>query len=141
MLDAGTLPDQFGFHIFPCAAPREYRSFNVYFLCPRGVEEFDAPSVDIIQKYLLEQLERMIPGLPSAVDFQHLVSPAQFRKEHHLSPQPIRAVLPLGISKPDIYDPVQDIHYIGNTVGPPGEHAGAAILSGLQAAHAISTAS
>jgi phytoene dehydrogenase-like protein len=141
-LEAGELPEQFGFHIFPCDtdAPHDHRAFNVYFYCPRGMDEFDAVTASRIQDYLLNRLERMLPGLPAGVLFQQLVSPARFLKEQKLSSHPSRAITPMGINKPDIYDPDQDIYYVGNTAGPPGEHAGAAMLSGLQAAQALSAA-
>ncbi|MEV0368831.1 FAD-dependent oxidoreductase [Streptomyces sp. NPDC050636] len=139
MLDAGQLPSRFGFHIFPCAATAEYRSFNVYFYYPRGVEEFDAPTVEVIQEYILGELERMIPGFSADIIFRQLVSPAEFKKQHDLRRVSIQDILPRGVQKPAIYDAETDIYHVGNTVGPPAYHACAAVLSGLEAAELLAS--
>jgi phytoene dehydrogenase-like protein len=142
-LDAGDLPEQFGFHIFPSDTTtlRDYRLFNVYFYCPRGMDEFDRPTAERIQGYVLDHLERIVPGLATGVIFQQLVSPARFLEENDLSSRAVQAVTLLGADKPPVYDAEQDIYYVGNTVGPPGSHVGAAMHSGLQAAKALFTAS
>jgi hypothetical protein len=141
MLDAGQLPNRFGFHIFPCAATAEYRSFNVYFYHPRGVEEFDDPIQEMVQDYILGELEKMLPGFSADMTFRQLVSPAQFKEQHRLRRIFVQDVLPRGVQKPAVYDAESDTYYVGNTVGPPEYHACAAVLSGLEAAELLSSSS
>jgi hypothetical protein len=43
------------------------------------------------------------------------------------------------MSKPASYDAERAIHFIGTSVEPPGEHAGAAALSGWRAAQGVIT--
>lgn len=136
-LDAGRLPDRFGFHIFPCAATEAYRSFNVYFYYPRGVEELDESTSTAVRNHITGELDRIIPGFASAIVFQRLVSPTQFKNEHGLRRVSIQDILPAGTGKPAIRDAATGVYHVGNTVGSPAYHACAAVLSGLQAAELV----
>ena len=50
---------------------------------------------------------------------------------------PMTKTIPANFVKPPIYNDEKDIYHIGNSVQPPGEHAGAAVLSGKMAAQAV----
>ncbi|WP_406638710.1 phytoene desaturase family protein [Amycolatopsis sp. WGS_07] len=139
-LDDGQLPDQFGFHSFPCATTEEYRSFNVYFYYPRGVEEFDSDTLATVENYIINRLSTLIPGFGSRLLFRRSVSPAQFKKEHNLRRVSIEDILPLGVEKPAVYDAETDTYYVGNTVGAVAYHACAAMYSALDAADQLASA-
>jgi hypothetical protein len=79
----------------------------------------------------------MLPGFVSNIRYKRLVTPKEYRTLHDLPSNLSPAITPAGFRKPDGYDPQQDIYYVGNTVQPPGEHAGSALLSGLRAAQTI----
>jgi hypothetical protein len=83
------------------------------------------------------RLERLLPGFGEALQFEALLSPAEYEAHTHVRPAPSPLVAPIGHRKPPSYDPRRDIHFIGTSVGPPGEHAGAAALSGRRAALAV----
>jgi len=44
---------------------------------------------------------------------------------------------PIGFDKPPNYDEATGLYHVGTSVGPPGEHAGAAALSGKLAAEQV----
>lgn len=139
LLDAGQLPEEFGFHIFPCATTEKYRSFNVYFYYPRDVAELGETECQAAQEYIVGELDRMMPGFASMIEFQRVVSPAQLKDEQGLRRVSIQDILPRGVDKPGIYDAETDIYHVGNAVGPPAYHACAAVLSGLQAAELLAS--
>lgn len=142
-LDIGELPTTFAFNVFPCDLPgdRNYRSFNAYLMCPRGTDDLDPATRDRIQAYMFDSLDTMLPGFTAAIHYHRLVAPREFQKLHGLSSALAPAILPPGFTKPDNHDPDDDIYYVGNTVQPPCEHAGSALVSGLRAADAITTRS
>ncbi|CAM4519425.1 FAD-dependent oxidoreductase [Nocardia ninae] len=142
-LDAGELPTAFAFNVFPCDLPgdRTYRSFNAYLMCPRGTDDLDPTERDHIQGYLFDRIDTMLPGFTAAIRYHRLIAPREFQQLHGLSSTLAPAILPPGFTKPDNYDPDRDIYYVGNTVQPPCEHAGSALVSGLRAADAISARS
>ena len=139
-LDRGTTPDAFGFHVFPCMLPHEtdHLPVNVYFLNARGKDDTTPDDRALITSYVMDNLARMLPGLCENIEYQHFVSPSDYEKLHGLSSRPLPALPGAEFTKPEIYDPVNGIHYVGNSVQPPGEHAGGAVLSGFLAAQMIS---
>ncbi|WP_159080375.1 phytoene desaturase family protein [Nocardia suismassiliense] len=138
-LDAGELPTTFAFNVFPCDLPgeRNYRSFNAYLMCPRGTDDLDSADRDHIQAYMFDRIDTMLPGFVPTIRYHRLVAPHEFQKLHGLSSTLAPAILPPGFTKPDNYEPEHDIYYVGNTVQPPCEHAGSALVSGLRVAEAI----
>lgn len=141
LLDAGESPATFAFNVFPCDLPgdRNYRSFNAYLMCPRGTEDLESVARERIQAYMFDRIDTMLPGFIPAVRYHRLITPREFRKLHGLSSTLVPVIVPPGFTKPDSYDPDHDIYYVGNTVQPPCEHAGSALVSGLRAADAITS--
>jgi phytoene dehydrogenase-like protein len=138
-LDNGEFPDAFAFNIFPCEFldERDYLSFTAYVMFPRGVDDLAAPDLQRVEDYILGRLDVMLPGFVPNIRYKRLVTPKAYRTLHDLPSNLSPAITPAGFRKPDGYDPQQDIHYVGNTVQPPGEDAGSALRSGLRAAQAI----
>lgn len=135
-LDAGRRPAAFGFHLFRSHLPAQpdHYALNAFFYMPRGIDDPAEREVARARDYLLEHAERLLPGLGGKLLYERYVSPKRFRELHGLSSRVSRYVLPAGFRKPDPYDPARGVFCVGNSVGPPGEHAGAAVLSGLRAA-------
>ncbi|MFC9435208.1 phytoene desaturase family protein [Nocardia sp. NPDC057030] len=143
-LDAGELPDDIPFTVFPCgpagSAQRDQRTFNAYLLFPRGVDEFDAQQRSRIELYVLARIESMIPGFTARIRYRRLVSPREFTALHGVPSYATPVIIPPGFEKPDGYDPIRDICYVGNHVQPVGEHACSAVASGLRAAETLARA-
>jgi phytoene dehydrogenase-like protein len=141
-IDAGEAPDAFGFHLFRSDLPprADHYTLNVYCFLPRGVDHPDAGHRARVEAYLDHQLERLLPGLASASLYRRFVSPRDFEARHGLSSRPTPWILPPGARKADLLDPATGVRHVGSSVAPPGEHAGAAMLSGLRAAAATQRA-
>lgn len=138
-LDSGQIGEEFGFHIFKSDLPEKHDHYtmNIYFYLPRG---FDEPSPELLQKvenYIFDKIEILVPGLNQALKYKRFISPKEFTQLHGLSSRVTPAILPTGFKKPDNYDAKKNIYYIGNSVYPPGDHAGASILSGKLVANRI----
>jgi len=138
-LDRGELPGEFGFHCFPTPdlPHTEYYPINVYCFLPRGMENPAPDVVERVTRYILERAERLLPGLSSALLYKSFVSAGEYVRLHGLASTPVPRAGRAGFHKPQAYEPERDLHHVGNSVLPPGDHAGAAVLSGLQAAQAI----
>jgi phytoene dehydrogenase-like protein len=131
-LDRGETPPEYGFHLFCSALPRRgpHYTINVYFYLPRGVESVDQDRAAALRAYLVERIEPLLPGFTAALRYARIVDPRAFAERHALSSRVMPYVVPPGSEKPHNVDPVSGIFYAGHTVYPPGEHAGAAALSG-----------
>lgn len=131
-IDAGVLPEEFGFHLFRTRHPddRDYDSIQIYFFPPRGWEAPDPLQQRRMESFILKHAEKMIPGLKAATLFQKFISPAEYEERFELSSRAVRGIFPAGWQKPDNYDPDEKIYRAGTYVYPPGDHAGAAFLSG-----------
>lgn len=143
LLDAGKHVEEVGFNLFPCEFldERDYCAFNAYVMCPRGKEDWTPAETERLERYLLDRIDRVLPGFSSQVLYRRFLSPSAYRRTHGLPSTVVPAVLPAGFRKPDGYDPGHDIHYVGNSVQPPCEHAGSALASGLCAAREIAEVS
>ncbi len=130
-LDQGILPEAFGFHIVRSllSEKEDYYTVNIYFMGPRGYTHFDEGTQQHMIEYIFGSIEERIPGFGNAVLYKKFVSPDTFRSLYGISSQHSRYVLPEGFEKPPVYDPEEDIYYIGNSVYPPGEHVGGAVVS------------
>lgn len=135
-LDQGRTPPEFGVHVFrgPRDEARAHYTLNLCLLFPRGQLALDAPRAARLEQHLLARAEALLPGLPKALLHHELVSPAALSKQHGLSSRLTPRVAPAGFRKPDAYDARTRIHHVGGSVGPPGGHAGQAVLSGAQVA-------
>lgn len=138
-LDQGARPHTFGFHVVKSllSEKEDYVTVNVYFLAPRGLMDYDELTEQETIRYIYNRIEEHIPGFQDAVLFHKLVSPSTFKALYGVSSQQLRYILPENYEKPPIYDPDKDLYHVGNSAYPPGEHAGAAALSGWQAATMI----
>lgn len=130
-LDQGILPDTFGFHIVRSLLSEkdDYYTVNIYFMGPRGYTHFDEATQQRMTEYIFRSIEERIPGFGDAVLYRKFVSPDTFQSLYGISSQHFRYVLPEGFEKPPVYDPEEDIYYVGNSVYPPGEHVGGATVS------------
>jgi len=138
-LDAGQLPEAFGFHLFASDLPPKPDSYsiNLYLPFPRGVEELSPEQLQRVERYVFEKAERLLPGLQAALLYKRFVSVKQYTELHGLSSYPVPAFSTASVHKPASYDAARDVFHVGNSVHPPGEHAGAAVLSARLAADAV----
>ncbi len=141
-LDAGEPPAGFGFHLARSDLPEkpDHYTISLFIAMPRGEEEPSPERVRTIESYVFEHAETMLPGLNRALIYKRFLSPAEFSRIHHLPSTPVLVVLKAGMRKPAAYDSVTDIHYVGNSVEPPGEHSGGAVVSGVMAAERVARA-
>lgn len=139
MLDAGQIAKEFGFHIFRSDLPEkaDHYTINAYFYLPRGIDDPDREELSQVDTYIFEQLEKMLPGINKALKYKRFISPGEFVRMHRLSSRVTSMITPAEIDKPPNYDRATDLYYAGNSCFPPGDHAGAAILSGKLAADAV----
>lgn len=130
-LEEGIQPERFGFHLFRNALPQkpDHYTINVFTLAPRHQGQLDQPTRDRIISSIIGGLEVMLPGIFDAILYKRLLTASEFRNLTGLSTTLVTRVPEAGFQKPPIYDPNHGIYYIGNSVYPPGEHAGAAVLS------------
>lgn len=139
-LDQGIQPEHFGFHVFKsdlAPNPDNTYTLNLYFYLPRGVNQLEDGERTIYSEYLLNRLEKLLPGINNHLVFRRLLTPDDFVALHGLSSR----VMPFIASreKPHNSSSEAGYFYAGHSVHPPGEHAGAAALSGaLVAQHIIS---
>jgi phytoene dehydrogenase-like protein len=142
-LEAGHLPEEFGFHVFksrlPSAPPDEY-AVNLYFYLPRGQETPEPAVLERAQRYLFSRLEDMLPGIGAAIRVRHFISADGFRARHGLSSRVLPVVTPAGFAKPANYRPQSDVYRAGAMFYPPGDHGSAAMLSGRVVADMIARA-
>lgn len=138
-LDQGTQPEHFGFHVFksdlPVNTDNTY-TLNLYFYLPRGINQLEEGRRSIYRDYLLNRLEKLLPGINQHLVYSQLLTPDDFVALHGLSSR----VMPFVYKqeKPANNSSEAGYFYAGHSVYPPGEHAGAAALSGaLVAQHII----
>ncbi|NEP00106.1 MAG: NAD(P)-binding protein [Symploca sp. SIO2E9] len=139
-LDAGELVSEFGFHIFKSDLPEksDHYTMNIYFYLPRDMDRPTAEVVEEVENYIFTKLESLVPGLNQALKYKKFISPEEFSQIHQgLSSRVTPVVMTHDFKKPDNYDPETDIYYIGNSVYPPGDHAGASLLSAKTVANLI----
>lgn len=137
-LDQGIQPEHFGFHIFKSdLAPSTTSTYtlNLYFYLPRGINQLDGEARARYTEYLLTRLEQMLPGINRQLVYTRLLTPDDFVALHGLSSR----VMPFVYTrdKPHNQSNEAGYFYAGHSVFPPGEHAGAAALSGALVAKQI----
>jgi hypothetical protein len=86
---------------------------------------------------LLDKLENLLPGVQNNLLFSCMITPDDFEAIHGMSSRVTPFISPN--SKPKNLPNEQGYYYAGHTVYPPGEHAGAAALSGHLVAKSILT--
>ncbi|HSX85602.1 MAG TPA: NAD(P)-binding protein [Cellvibrio sp.] len=137
-LDQGIQPERFGFHVFKSDLATNADStytLNLYFYLPRGVNQLEAGERTIYSKYLLDRLEKLLPGIKDHLVYNRMLTPDDFVALHGLSSR----VMPFIClrEKPSNISSEPGLFYAGHSVYPPGEHAGAAALSGALVAQQI----
>lgn len=90
-----------------------------------------------LTRHVHGKLDRLCPGISSALRQFYLLSPREICERLGVTAAPSPLVPPIAFEKPAAYDNAQDVHYLGTSVDPPGEHAGAAVLSGRRAAERV----
>jgi phytoene dehydrogenase-like protein len=145
MLDMGKKPAEFGFHVFKSdlnssntntyTLNENTYTLNVYFYLPRNTNQLDENQRDFYRQYLLEKIELMLPGITEHIFYSRIITPEDFKIIHGLSSR-VMPFISFG-RKPN--NNIDDSGYFkaGHTVFPPGEHAGAAALSGYLVAKSI----
>jgi phytoene dehydrogenase-like protein len=140
-LDAGVLPDPFGFSVVRHFAPIEdVERLNCFVLFPRGMHDPDEATTKRITDQVVERADALIPRFAASVRYAKLISPAEFQRRSGLSSSPIPILPPVGFAIPDGYDPATGLHHVGVSVRPIGWHAGAVALSGRWAAEQVGAA-
>lgn len=134
-LDEGNLPGEFCFHLFPSGDTGKMSySINIYFYLPRGSKLSDQ-EIDRVRQGIFATVDKLIPGFLDNILFARYISVDDFAAMHDLSSS-VSCMTDMP-HKPDNYDVENDIYYIGNSVYPPGNHAGAAMLSAMICANKI----
>lgn len=130
-LDRGEQPLRFGFHVFKSDIknPTAYAyPLNIYFYLPRGITQLETNQRETYRDYIFMCLEKLLPGIGDHLIYSRLFTPDDFIAMHGLSSR----VMPFITTekKPSNYSSEANYFYAGHSVYPPGEHAGAAALSG-----------
>jgi phytoene dehydrogenase-like protein len=136
---AGRMPEEFGFHFF-CSDLGEQdgaNTANVYCHLPRGLEE-DNAAQEAARAYILDRIERLLPGIGGHLKACTMISPAMFRRMHRMDPVLTPVIAPSGFPQPDNHAAQGDIYYAGAAAFPPGMHSGAAIRSSAYVSALIS---
>lgn len=136
-LDAGLPVPRPSFHIFRSDLPEQPRHYtiNAFIPLPRGQRDPSAEQRNALSEHVLRTVEANLPGFQAAVIYQRFLSPAEYESRLGLRCAPSPYVPPAGFKKPDSYDAELDMYFLGTSVHPPGEHAGAAARSGKLAAY------
>ena len=127
-LDKGQWCTQFPFHFFPnSTSDNEYTAINVFFYQPRGITHLDEAKQQQLLDYILTCIDKMLPKLSDSIVEHHFFDAQSFFDEFHQWPQ----VMPFiwHGNKPSNQTGSQHIFRGGHTAYPPGDHAGAAVLS------------
>jgi len=136
-IEAGEQPEDFGFHLFPNYYPgRDYFSVNVYFYLPRGVEALSDEATEALKARVFQRIEKLVPGFNSGIKDCQFIPPKRFNEIHHLWSRNSAFITAPGFQKPGNLSDT-GVYQVGNSVYPPGSHAGAAVFSGEWVAEKI----
>ena len=135
-LHAGQQPERAGFHLFPCETAEHDNALaaNLLFFAAPGASD---AQLSARSEAILAGLGRLVPGIERSIDAHELVTPRGAIAGCGLSSRVIPFIVPPGWVKPDVFDAASGLYHVGNRVGPPGDHAGSAWLSGEWAAQRI----
>lgn len=141
-IEQGELPAAFGFHVFNShlVSPEGEYTMNLYFYLPRGIDAPDAKMRRRVEEYLFYRLEVMLPGIGAAIRDRHFLSPRDFQQRHAMSSRVLPVITSTGYAKPGNYCQESDTYRAGAAFYPPGDHGGAAVLSGRFVADLIDQA-
>lgn len=138
-LDRGEANEAFSFHLFCSDLPAQPDGFTVsgFVPMPRGVRALGVAAKTDILRFVTNKAERMMPGFARHIRYQDILAPEEYEALFGLRPVPSPRIAPPGFEKPSVHDAERDMFFVGSSVGPPGEHAGAALLSGKWAAQEV----
>jgi phytoene dehydrogenase-like protein len=138
-LEAGHWSEETSFHLFRSDLPTkpEHYTVNLIVPMPRGLRDLSAEQQKKQWDRILRRVEPMLPGFEGALLYRRFLSPNEYEARLQLKSAPSPWVPPGSYKKPESYDPKESIYYLGTSVNPPGEHAGAAALSGRLAAQEV----
>lgn len=132
-LHEGRWPERYGHHLFRDVVTTDEVTLTGYLLVPRGQDRLSEAERAAIQARVEESVEAQAPGFRKAIRYRRVLDPHEYQEIHGLGcalsvrlPSPAERPLPVEV-EPGRYR-------MGNGVGPPGDHANAAMLSGLWAA-------
>ncbi|MDO4231324.1 MAG: NAD(P)-binding protein [Lautropia sp.] len=136
----GSLPEDFGFHLFcsDLGVQSAARTANVYFYAPKGHEDVHHVQQQMTE-YVFRNIDKLIPGVRSAIQSHRFISPSGFMARHQFLPRVTPWIVPAGTPSIMNYDPERDIYFAGASAYPPGDHAGSAIRSSAHVARIIQT--
>ncbi|GJN99339.1 hypothetical protein NJB1808e29_18640 [Mycobacterium marinum] len=135
-LDAGQPSSRPSFHIFrsDLPQPRDHYTINAFIPLPRGEGDPSARRRQDLSAHAVATIDKDLPGFKDALIYQRFLSPGEYASRLGLRSAPSPFVPPTGFAGLPSYDAARDTYFIGTSVGPAGEHAGAACLSGKMAA-------
>ncbi|MEB3905171.1 FAD-dependent oxidoreductase [Mycobacterium ulcerans] len=135
-LDAGQPISRPSFHIFrsDLPQPRDHYTINAFIPLPRGEGDPSARRRQDLSAHAVATIDKDLPGFKDALMYQRFLSPVEYASRLGLHSAPSSFVPPTGFAGLPSYDAARDTYFIGTSVGPAGEHAGAACLSGKMAA-------
>jgi phytoene dehydrogenase-like protein len=133
-LDEGRWSATYGFHVFQDRPQGHVRTLTGYALAPRGHDRFDPARRSEILERVKARLEQHAPGFLRALRYERLLDPAEYEALHGVS-STMAHEIPEGDEEAlAIEGEAPGLFRIGNAVAPPGDHANAAMLSGVWAA-------
>ncbi|WP_448547464.1 phytoene desaturase family protein [Thalassotalea fusca] len=136
-IDNGEWVDDFPFHLFhnDFAQAISGATVNLYFYLPRDVELLPDDHAEQLAHKLLQRADSIIPGFLEATVSWSFLFPRQFQERFGSSPRVMPFVW-MG-KKPEQQGDEKHYFFAGHTVYPPGDHAGAAVLSALTVSNKI----
>ena len=145
-LDAGRWPEAPGFSFAPCETTPDAEgrwAANLLFFGPESPEEPgrllppDAARKAALMRHFRGALEEARPGLGRGVVDGEIMSPSAIERANGLCLSVVASRDGHALTKAPPRDPETGVVRAGTRFGPPGDHAGAAWLSGVWAARAI----
>lgn len=132
-LDAGRGTSRPSFHIFrsDLADRRGSYTINCLIPLPRGERSPSRERQNALAAHVVATIDTRLPGFRKALTYQRFLSPAEYESRFGLRSAPSPYVPPTPFKELPNYDTEHDIHFIGTSVNPPGEHAVAACVSGV----------
>jgi phytoene dehydrogenase-like protein len=133
-LDQGNWPARWGFHVFRDCEVDDNLTLTGFLLAPRDCDHFDPDTRRRVLGEVEGRLSRHCTGFSDVVLYRRLLDPHEYETLHGLSAS-LSHEIPVAHTEPlPIACEHAGLFRIGNAVAPPGDHANAAMLSGMWAA-------
>jgi phytoene dehydrogenase-like protein len=138
-LDQGVPIAHPSFHAFCSDIPpcNGCRTLTAFVPLARGERKLSAERQGSLLEHVCARLNDSYPGFEHALVKRYVFTPEQILKRTGaiLAPSPL--IPPIDFEKPANFDERTGLYHIGTSVGPAGEHAGAAALSGRLTAEQV----